>query len=261
MAALPLYMLQRHPLTVSAHFAHSLVLTYAFPRRQLAPMLPPGLRVDTWGDFGFVAIAMVQTQRLRPAVLPRALGQSFFLAGYRIFTTFRRPDGTTRRGLYILRSDTDRRLMAAAGNLLTHYQYRVSTVHTEAMPGAFTCRVTTRDQLADLHVTAELHGEAVLPATSPFETFHQARRFAGPLPYTFDHEPQTNSIIAIKATRQNWNPRLVTARVHDLTFFRHGPFRGTTPLPASAFYVENIDYQWKAGIRYPLSEVQEAAHD
>src|SRR5207248_8766053 len=120
---LPLYLLQRHPLTVRAHFAFSLVLTYAFPMESLARMLPPGLAVDAHEGMGFVAIAMVQTQRLHPVVLPRILGQSFFLAGYRIFVRFKPPCGNTLRGLYILRSDTNRRLMAAAGNLLTHYQY------------------------------------------------------------------------------------------------------------------------------------------
>jgi hypothetical protein len=253
MLAIPLHILQRHPLTVSAHFNHSLVLTYAFPAAVLEPLLPPGLLLDTQAGCGFVAIAMVQTRGLRPAILPRALGQSFFLAGYRIFTTFRPPGGAnTLRGLFILRSDTDRRLMAFAGNLLTHYKYRVSRVHVSHEQDTLTCRIGTRRHAADLDVTADLAGPAALPPTSPFDTEHQARRFAGPLPYTFDHEPETNSIIAIKATRQNWHPRLVPVTVRELSFFHFPPFNRAVPRLASAFHVHDIDYQWNPGIRYRL---------
>jgi len=253
MSAISLYLLQRHPLTVTAHFSHSLVLTYAFPADVLKPLLPPGLSVDEHEGLGFVAIAMVQTDRLRPALLPRALGQSFFLAGYRIFTTFRRSDGTTLRGLYILRSDTDRRLMAIAGNLLTHYKYRVSRATVQQDAGRLRCRVRTRGALADLDVSARLGAGAGLPAASPFQTEHQARRFAGALPYTFDHEPQTNSIIAIKATRTHWVPKLVDVEVREVSFFNHGPFTGAAPLLAAAFHVQDIDYQWNPGVRHALA--------
>jgi hypothetical protein len=259
-APAPLYLLQRHPLTVTAHFAYSLVLTFALPRAELEPMLPPGLRLDTHGDFGFVAIAIVQTNNLRPALLPRVFGQDFFLAGYRIFTTFKPTAHSTLRGLYILRSDTDRRLMATAGNLLTHYRYRVSKVSARWSGRTLACSIATRNGLADLEVSANVEGAAELPAATPFASPQEARRFAGPLPYTFDHEPQTNSIIVIKGVRKNWNPRLVPATVHRATFFDHGVFAGTHPRLASAFFVQNIDYQWNPGVRHSLARAGGDCH-
>ena len=119
-----LHLLKRHPFPVVAEFEHCLVLTYAVDAPALQPLLPPGLLLDTLNDqdeTGFLAIALVQTRRLRPAGFPRLLGRDFFLSGYRIFTTFHTPTGRTLRGLRILRSDTNRRLMACSGNLLTHY--------------------------------------------------------------------------------------------------------------------------------------------
>src|SRR5579871_6110526 len=115
-----LHLLKRHPIPISAFFRHSLVLTYAVPKEILEPFLPAGLVPDVFRGYGFLAIALVQTEHLRPSFLPAALGQDFFLSGYRIFTRL----GTaaqSKRGLRILRSDTNRGLMACAGNLLTHY--------------------------------------------------------------------------------------------------------------------------------------------
>src|SRR5947199_5071638 len=98
--------IKRHPIPISAFFRRSLVLTYALPRATLQPLLPPGLQLDTFGDLGFVAIAMVQTENLRPSFLPAAVGKDFFLIGYRVFTRFQTSDGRRLRGLRILRSDT-----------------------------------------------------------------------------------------------------------------------------------------------------------
>src|SRR5215218_9000139 len=99
-----LHWLKRHPIPIRAFFRHCLVLTYAYPEALLRPLLPRGLTVDTYRGLGFVAIAMVQTEGLRPVGAPAALGQDFFLTGYRIFSRFRTRSGRSLRGLRILRS-------------------------------------------------------------------------------------------------------------------------------------------------------------
>ncbi len=242
-----LYRLRRHPLPISAFFTHSLVLTYAYPAKTLEPLLPPGLLVDTYGDYGFVAIAMVQTRRLHPAFLPDALGVDFFLTGYRVFT--RLASKPSLRGLRILRSDTDRLLMAVGGNLLTHYGY----VHCQAAmkDEGDRLRVTVRSPggAADLDVVADLSSRpAPLPAGSPFANVEDARRFAGPLPYTFDYERESNSIVMIRAIRTRWEPQPIAVEVGKATFLEHPPFNAVKPILANAFHVQNVPYRWERGV-------------
>jgi len=152
------HLFQRHPVPITAFFRRSLVLTYAFPSDVLQSLLPPGLVVDTYGEHSFLAIALVQTERLRPAFLPGVLGRDVFLAGYRIFTRMQSPSGS-RRGLRILRSDTDKRWMMRAGNLLTHYQYRLCHVDVTEQPGQIEWRIRTPQQTADLDVVAFITGQ------------------------------------------------------------------------------------------------------
>lgn len=242
-----LYRLRRHPLPISAYFTHSLVLTYAYPAKMLQQLLPPGLTVDTYGDHGFLAIAMVQTRRLHPAFLPQALGVDFFLTGYRVFTRF--ASKPSLRGLRILRSDTDRLLMAVGGNLLTHYAY----VHCRASmtPDGDQLRVTVNSPggVADLDVVADLSSRpAPLPAGSPFANLEDARRFAGPLPYTFDYEAETHSIVMIKATRSRWEPQPISVAVRRATFLERPPFNDVPPILANAFHVANVPYRWERGV-------------
>jgi hypothetical protein len=241
-----LHRLKRHPLAVKAHFRHSLVLTYAWPRQLLEPFLPPGLVLDTQRGFGFIAIALVQTERLRPAFLPASLGLDFSLTGYRIFV--RAADAPSLRGLYILRSDTDRRTMVVLGNLLTHYRYRLADISAKERDGLLAIQVRTAAREADLDLVVDLTSTpAPLPPHSPFTDLAEARKYAGPLPYTFDHERSTGSIIAVKATRQHWNPEPITVEVREASFLDSPPFSGEQPVLANAFHVENVDYRWERG--------------
>ena len=241
--------LQRHPIPVVAHFRHSLVLTYAFPKALLEPLLPPGLMLDTHGDLGFVAIAMVQTEDLRPVLAPRFAGQDFFLSGYRIFARYRNREGRLLRGLRILRSDTDRRLMAAFGNLLTHYNYHYAAVSVREQAGKLTINVVSAAHEADLCVTADLgNGAAALPDGSPFANWHDARLFAGPLPFTFDYEAETHSLVLIEGIRQDWHPNPVAVTVERCSFFNSSSFQGVRPVLANAFHVADIDYRWNRGV-------------
>lgn len=248
-----LHILKRHPIPITAYFDHCLALTYAFESSVLSPLLPPGLTLDQHEDMGFVAVALVQTRGLRPTFVPDGLGREFFLAGYRIFAKHRSQDGITRRGLRILRSDTDRRAMAFFGNLLTHYNYQVAASRFLESEHSLRIEVDSHDGQGDLRITAHLGVDPERPPEgSPFRDHADARRFAGPLPWTFDYEKETHSIVRIKGVRSEWTPRPIRVDVDRLSFFDSEPFRNSDPVLASAFHLRGVPYRWERGIREPL---------
>ena len=240
--------LQRHPFGVEAFFRRSLVLTYAVPQAALADLVGPGLDLDTYDDFGFLAIAMVQTEGLRPKSFPRALGRDFFLSGYRIFTRFTRPGHPTLRGLRILRSDTDRRTMAMLGNVFTHYNYGYAQVAVEASDAKLAISIRTPHREADVKVTAELaQRPGPLPEGTPFRSLEDARSFAGPLPYTFSYDAKAGKMVVIKGVRTSWSPEPVRVVVEEASYLEQPRFRDAGARLANAFYVENVHYAWRAG--------------
>jgi hypothetical protein len=243
--------LRRHPLPMRTRFGHSLVLTYALPTAVLEPLLPPGLTLDTYGPHGFVAVGVVSTRGLRPAQLPAGLGMDAVLTGYRIFTRFPTPGGKTMRGLYILRSDTGRVALVTVGNVLSAYRYHLGKVGLTVDGDTLTATVDSRDGGADLTVTADLASTrtgAPLPPGSPFPDAAAARRFAGPLPYTFHAE--RDAIVVVKAHRSAWTPVPVTVQVTRCTFLQRPPFTGA--VLAQAFHVADLDYGWHRGVRRAL---------
>lgn len=244
-----LHLLRRHPFGVEAFFRRSLVLTYAVPASSLGALVGPGLEADVHDGWGFVAIAMVDTRSLRPRGFPEWLGRDFFLSGYRVFARFARPGKQTLRGLRILRSDTNRRFMASAGNLFTHYNYLLAAVDLTHDERRLEIQIRTPSGEADLHVVADLASRpAPLPEGSPFRSMDDARSFAGPLPYTFDYERATGKMVVIKGLRRVWDPQPVRVDVLEATYFDRGPLAGLERRLANAFYLEGVPYAWKPGV-------------
>ncbi|MCI0414902.1 DUF2071 domain-containing protein [bacterium] len=239
-----LFRLKRHPFVMRAHLERTLVLTYALPVECLKKSLPPGLSADTVGDLGFVAIALVQTRDLRPAFLPRCFGQNIFIAGYRIIARYVNASRRSLRGLRIIESYTDKRRLVFFSNLFTHYHYRTVTIQSELSEKTWRIKLSPTPAL---DVIAELD-RPILPNGSPFKNVRHARRYAGPLPFTFDYEGETGSIVTIEGVRKNWNPRPVAVRVIRNTLLEKPPFHLSKPLLASAFYMENVPYLWKKGV-------------
>lgn len=237
--------LTRHPLPMRTRFDQSLVLTYAVEPARLAPLLGDRLTLDTYTapdgtEHAFVAVALVALRHLRPSGVPAPLGFRSVMTGYRILARMRTPGGKTMRGLKILRSDTDRTLLALGGNVLTGYHYHRSGARVSRDGDALRFTVASRDGQGDLDVAADL-GDREPVWDEVFATAADARRFAGPLPYTFS--PEKRGIVVVKAFRSAWRPEPVAIRSHGVAFLR----RFGEPVLANAFHVSDVDYGWHRG--------------
>ena len=238
-----------NPFAVDAWFDSSCTLTFAVPAEDISARLPNCLMPDTFeGRWGFIAVAVVQTRRLRPAGFPAFLGHDFVLAGYRYFVRYRSASGRSLRGLYIVRSETDKRSMEWLGNLVTRYHY----VKTDLRVTKSGQRMDVSSPGTGLAISVDTAPGAGLPEGSPFTRQEDARRFSGPLPFTFTCERHKNRVLIVEGVRADWKPRPVTVLSHRI------PHLETLGLGhailANAFIVENIPYHWKKGVAEPWPE-------
>jgi len=236
--------LKDHPFAVKAFFESSLVLTFAVPRDQLRDFIPECLELDTFQNkWAFIAIAMVQTSELRPKGFPKFMGNNFFLTGYRIFVRYTNNKGKRLRGLYIIKSETDKKIMRFVGNIFTHYNYTTTDIHQTTL-GNFK---TIKSEQSKFQVTFEQTGSEIkIPEGSPFSNWKDARRFAGPMPYTFTYDKQRKSVLIIEGVRQNWRPLPVKIESYYFDFLIGLKLQNLTL--ANVFEVTNIPYYWKKGM-------------
>jgi hypothetical protein len=235
--------LKNHPFPVEAFFNASLVLTYAVPKAQLEKMIPECLQLDLFKDeWAFIAAAFVDTKQLRPGGFPKFLGNDFFLTGFRIFVRYQNTYGKRLRGLYILRSETNKTKMSLLGNIFTHYKY--VTTDIEYYQDEETISIFSKH--SNLNVRASVNRTNVpLPPSSPFSEWKEARRFAGPLPFTFSYNSKTREVLIIEGIRENWEPAPVAILKNKIGFIDDMNIPGI--VLANAFLIENIPYSWKKG--------------
>ena len=235
--------LKNHPFAVEAFFESSLVLTFAVPKEQLEKLIPECLELGTFDDkWAFIAVAMVQTSGLRPKGFPKCMGNDFFLIGYRVFVRYTNTAGKRLRGLYILKSETNKKKMEVLGNIFTHYNYTTTDI-TQNNKGFCT---EIKSVQSDFNITLENTEEEIdLPEGSPFADWKEARRFAGPLPFTFTYNKEEKTVLIIEGIRENWKPAPVKVNSFHIHFLDTLQLKGA--ILANAFVIRNIPYMWKKG--------------
>jgi uncharacterized protein YqjF (DUF2071 family) len=235
--------LKNHPFAVEAFFESSTVLTFAVPKEQIQNLIPKCLQLDTFQDkWAFVAVAMVQTKSLRPKGFPKFMGNDFFLIGYRVFVRYTTNAGKNLRGLYILKSETDKKKMEVLGNTFTHYNYTTTDINQFEKEKTKEFSSTKSNFKLLLDKTAE---DISLPEDSPFADWKKARRYAGPLPFTFTYNEKTKEVLIIEGVRQNWKPSPVKVIDYNFEFLKKINLQN--PVLANAFVIKNIPYHWKKG--------------
>lgn len=235
--------LKDHPFAVEAFFEQSIVLTFAVPKEELSSLIPECLTLDTFQDqWAFIAMAMVQTKGLRPKGSPKFMGNDFFLIGYRVFVRYTNQEGKRLRGLYILKSETDKRKMEVLGNIFTHYNY--TTTDIQYLESEESIEISSVQ--SNFHVVLDKREENInLPEHSPFTDWKEARRFAGPLPFTFTYNENSREVLIIEGVRQNWIPNPIHIRDYQFDYLKTLHLKN--PILANAFMIKNIPYFWKKG--------------
>lgn len=236
--------IKNHPFAVEAFFESSLVLTFAIPKEQIQQLIPECLELDTFNDkWAFIAVAMVQTKALRPKGFPKVLGNDFFLIGYRVFVRFKNKAGKHLRGLYILKSETDKKKMEFLGNIFTHYNYTTTDIKQHIQDG--TTEINSKKSNFKILIDNSENEDISLPTGSPFANWKEARRFSGPLPFTFTYNQADNQVLIIEGVRENWRP--IPVKVIDYNFSFIDNMKLTDTKLANAFIIKSIPYYWKKG--------------
>ncbi|MCE3283105.1 MAG: hypothetical protein K0Q66_1842 [Chitinophagaceae bacterium] len=236
--------LKDHPFAVEAFFESSLVFTFAVPKEQVQHLIPECLEADTFQDkWAFIAVAMVQTKGLRPKGFPSIFGNDFFLIGYRVFVRYTTLAGKSLRGLYILKSETDKKKMEFFGNIFTHYNYTTTDI-TQTSGDGFT-GVSSVKSGFKARISNTQSDDIALPAGSPFADWKEARRFAGPLPFTFTYNGEKKEVLIIEGVRENWKPEPVEVMEQRFSFIDSLQLQDARL--ANAFVIRNIPYYWKKG--------------
>ncbi len=229
--------------TFDAFFNASLVLTYAIPKASLQLLVPDFMHLGLFNDeWAFLEVEVLDTRQIRPRGFPTFTSNDFITIAFRVLVEYVKTDDKKFRGLYTLKSETNKSGLAFWGNVLNTYRFTATDLRIykdEKNMSVFSYR-------SGLEIEATIDEHAIpLPPSSPFKDVEEAMEFTGSFPYIFIHDPDTKETLIIEGVRKNWKPRPVEIVQEHIEFIEEMDIRDVRL--ASAFLVENVPVVWKKG--------------
>ena len=133
--------------------------------------------------------------------------------------------------------------MEFLGNIFTHYNYTTTDIKQHKQDG--TTEINSKKSNFKVLIDNSDNENIALPIGSPFSDWKEARRFSGPLPFTFSYKQADKEVLIIEGVRENWKPTPV--KVIDYNFSFINDMKLTDTMLANAFIIKNIPYYWKKG--------------
>jgi hypothetical protein len=223
------------------------LISYAVDRARAAALLPTGLAPITCRDAAFVNIVACRIDHMRPRFAPYAAGVTYWHVAYRIQARAVVAGGGSIEGLYFLRSDVDRPLLGAVGNLLTDFRFHRARVRFCSQRERWTLHVDSADGAASAVLCARAAGQDGLPPDSPFGSVEERERV---LTYTavglsVPRSGRGLRVAEVLRDEAAWQeqPVVVEAASWDyLSRLRVGPMRLVRATRAAP-----IEYTWRLG--------------
>jgi hypothetical protein len=130
------------------------------------------------------------------------------------------------------------------GNVFTRYNYSLTDVSIEKTG---TTDYHIRSSSSNLNIqVAKGNDLTALPEFSPFQDWKTAKKFAGPLPFSFTWDQNKKQMLTIEGKRENWTPQPLAVHAANIGFLNNLKLKSMQL--ANAFIVEDVPYYWKKGV-------------
>jgi hypothetical protein len=235
--------MKKNPMAMVGTVERCWLFAFRTPVEDAAARLPAPLTPVTRDGFAFWNVVVCRVGSMRPRLVPRFLGMSYWHVAYRLYARFQPATGRPIEGLHFLRSDCDRPLLAAMGNLVTDFRFHTAEVTVEEHDSRLRLRIGSPDAPARAEV--DRRRPVDLSPGSPFRTVEEAAAFLKYQPAGLSVEPDGRvNVVRIGRDERAWRATPVAVTEQHWSFLE-----GMPALPELATEVDPIRYHWHSGER------------
>ncbi len=226
---------------MQAQMARCFLFVLQTPEKAVASFLPPEINLITRNGFAFWNVVVCRIEGMRPKGFPAWLGVNYWHVAYRLYVRKTTKEGPILEGLYFVRSDCDDRILAAAGRILTDFQFNLAKISFEDGAEA---RIRVESPRAPMEVILDRSEAPVLAEYSAFGSLDEAARELKYKPRAIIPRADGRvDVVGIVRNEEAWRSRLISARKAEFGFFKGMPVRWEL-----GYEVEPIFYQWKRAV-------------
>lgn len=215
-------LLKRLPLTYTGALHQVRLINFSVEKQEVLPLLPPGLALRDFHGRALISLVNVQLRHMRPGFLPQALHFNYQHIGFRLLIDDTRYNQGMAKGIYFLRSFTDKALMVLGGSWFTNYKLEQARL----INGQDTFELRQQDRFLRYRLRQE----------QPLQVNQELLGMVGALDRAYSFIGQ--QLVRVRIMRERWPLTWATCEGFETNFFETARFEG-------AFQVgEVIPYQW-----------------
>lgn len=215
-------MLKKLPIKYVGELHQVRLINFSVEKEEVLPYLPNGIKVRDFNGRALISMVNVQLRNMRPGFMPKALHFDYQHIGFRLLVDDAQYSDGKAKGIYFLRSFTDKTLMVQGGSWLTNYKLEKATIENNG--GSFELR--QGNKFLKYHLLDE---RSRLLNEELMETVGALDRA-----YSFiDGE-----LVRVQIMRERWPIEWVTCEGFETNYFKTARFEGAFQVP------EVIHYQW-----------------
>lgn len=215
-------MLKKLPINYVGELHQVQLINFSVDMQEVLPGLPPGLQVRDFQGRALISLVNVQLRNMQPGFLPQALHFNYQHIGFRLLVDDSHFNAGQAKGIFFLRSFTNKALMVQAGRLLTNY--RLEKAVLDNRKGGFELR--QQDRFLRYQLKEE----------KPAQVNENLKQVVGALDRAYSSIG--DQLVRVQIMRECWPIRPVNCENFETNFFETARFEG-------AFQVEEvIPYKW-----------------
>lgn len=198
------------------------LINFSVEKEEVLPYLPQGLQVRDYHGRALISMVNVKLCNMRPGFLPKPLHFDYQHIGFRLLIDDAPYSDGAAKGIFFLRSFTDKALMVQGGSWLTNYKLEKASI--ESTNNNFALRQGSN------YLTYALQEETP-PQINP-----ELMEMVGALDRAYSFIGK--DLVRVQIMRERWPIEWVTCEGFETNYFKIACFEG-------AFQVrEIIHYQW-----------------
>ncbi|WP_187263931.1 DUF2071 domain-containing protein [Pontibacter beigongshangensis] len=219
-------MLKKLPLTYVGELHDVRLINFSVEQEEVLPLLPERLRLRDFQGRSLISMVNVKLRHMRPDFMPDALHFNYQHIGFRLLIDDRKYNGANRngdaKGIYFLRSFTDKSLMVHGGSIFTNYRLEKAAI-------------TNSDNSFELRQGNEFL-KYNLRDEQPPQVKEELKQMVGALDRAYSYIGDT--LMRVQIMREGWPIEWATCEGFETNFFSTAKFEG-------AFRVRDmVPYQW-----------------
>ena len=212
--------LKQIPITYVGQLHDVKLINFSVDMEEVLPHVPAGIKVRDFDGKAIISMVNVKLKQMRPVGLPKNLSFEYQHVAFRLLVDDSELNNGDCKGIFFLKSFTNKPMVAWGGNLMTNYQLSPAKIQDDA---EFVL------QQEDRFISYRLTNEEV-------EVMPDLKPIIGAIDRAYAMEGER--LMKTQIQREEWPIEWVDCQGFDTNFFQSAKLLG-------AFQVKNIiDYQW-----------------